>query len=255
MKNKLGLLLKEAPEPTKAFYCGFVGGNGCNAVFFDEFEYKQHRKQKHKEVYTYDLEPAYYTEYSKTWTPAFLVKRWVELSEYQGRMIAPFDKLTRPAQRYKASIKQLENRRKNKTCHCGKKFKWPRRTYCSDECASEWNYVLTSYWSGHKSHFLNSEPYRIPAKNSWNYWDTQWFCEHCKTELKREKDAQVDHIIAIALGGHPWDYRNLQILCYPCHKIKTKIDLSILKYWWHADDNDINLIERNQNTILEAFCQ
>lgn len=37
---------------------------------------------------------------------------------------------------------------------------------------------------------------------------------------------QTDHIIPIHLGGRGIDPRNLQVLCVPCHKDKTKEDLS-----------------------------
>jgi len=35
---------------------------------------------------------------------------------------------------------------------------------------------------------------------------------------------EVDHIIAVALGGDFWDEANLQVLCSICHKEKTKKD-------------------------------
>jgi len=35
---------------------------------------------------------------------------------------------------------------------------------------------------------------------------------------------EVDHIISIALGGHPTDPANLQSCCDPCHTLKTAQD-------------------------------
>ncbi len=35
---------------------------------------------------------------------------------------------------------------------------------------------------------------------------------------------EVDHIEPVALGGDMFDKKNLQVLCYTCHKKKTKID-------------------------------
>ena len=35
---------------------------------------------------------------------------------------------------------------------------------------------------------------------------------------------EVDHIKAVALGGDMFDEKNLKVLCYPCHKEKTKED-------------------------------
>jgi len=40
---------------------------------------------------------------------------------------------------------------------------------------------------------------------------------------------EVDHILAISLGGDEWNEKNLQVLCYADHKIKTKSDMSKLK--------------------------
>lgn len=37
----------------------------------------------------------------------------------------------------------------------------------------------------------------------------------------------VDHIIAIVNGGEQWDEKNLQVLCQPCHKKKTKKDMEL----------------------------
>lgn len=35
---------------------------------------------------------------------------------------------------------------------------------------------------------------------------------------------EVDHVIAIMNGGSMWDEKNLQVLCKPCHRTKTKQD-------------------------------
>ena len=40
---------------------------------------------------------------------------------------------------------------------------------------------------------------------------------------------EVDHIVAVSLGGEMWDKKNLQVLCYKDHKIKTKSDMNKLK--------------------------
>lgn len=37
---------------------------------------------------------------------------------------------------------------------------------------------------------------------------------------------EIDHIIAVRMGGDPIDPDNLQTLCYPCHKKKTKQDIT-----------------------------
>ncbi len=40
---------------------------------------------------------------------------------------------------------------------------------------------------------------------------------------------EVDHIVAVSLGGAMWDKKNLRPLCSECHKIKTKEDMKKLK--------------------------
>lgn len=37
---------------------------------------------------------------------------------------------------------------------------------------------------------------------------------------------EIDHIIPVALGGTTFGFENLQLLCYECHKIKTKEDMA-----------------------------
>ena len=46
-------------------------------------------------------------------------------------------------------------------------------------------------------------------------------CEHC---IKPTMAAQVDHIQAIAKGGDPWAWDNLQSLCVSCHSRKTNAE-------------------------------
>lgn len=244
----VGLLLKEAPEPISMFYCS---GDECRAVFYNVHEYKKHRLEIHDEVHEYFLEPAQdvYHEYLKETSHynSYLTKQWMKKEESQGLMVAPLEFPHRPIQRYGATIKQLENRRMKHTCHCGKKFKWPRRSYCSDECYNDWNFKITSYWGGHKEHFLDQQK-RKQAENSWTFI---YNCDKCNVETKCP---DVDHIIAIVLGGHPWDYRNLQLLCSDCHKIKTKSDIGILAWWKRQVKYDIGPIIPNSQLTLEDCC-
>ena len=44
-------------------------------------------------------------------------------------------------------------------------------------------------------------------------------CESCRLRLKRG-EGHYDHIIPDALGGEPTE-DNCQLICAPCHKIKT----------------------------------
>lgn len=40
---------------------------------------------------------------------------------------------------------------------------------------------------------------------------------------------EVDHKVAVALGGDMWDENNMRTLCEDCHKKKTKIDIAKIK--------------------------
>lgn len=47
---------------------------------------------------------------------------------------------------------------------------------------------------------------------------------------RRHFQIDVDHKIAVSLGGQMWDEDNLQPLCNDCHKKKTKNDMYKLKH-------------------------
>ncbi len=123
----------------------------------------------------------------------------------------------RPKRRFNTNQQELDNR-ENRLCWCGKskeqfkknKYGNPERQgYCSDEHYADW-WLRADNTAFHRSKFLRS----VPRK-----------CQECgiKTNYR-----EMDHIIAIVLGGHLWDYRNLQALCGDCHKIKTAQDMKKL---------------------------
>jgi 5-methylcytosine-specific restriction enzyme A len=45
-------------------------------------------------------------------------------------------------------------------------------------------------------------------------------CRRCRIRATTE----VDHIVALEQGGAPFDRANLQGLCGPCHREKTRED-------------------------------
>lgn len=49
-----------------------------------------------------------------------------------------------------------------------------------------------------------------------------------KTMVFKINRPEVDHVIPIALGGDPVGFDNHQILCYSCHKKKTKNDVGMI---------------------------
>lgn len=57
-------------------------------------------------------------------------------------------------------------------------------------------------------------------KLPWNYFS------RLKMQVSPDRKPEVDHIIPISKGGQSLGLDNHQVLCYICHKIKTKIDNS-----------------------------
>jgi len=131
-----------------------------------------------------------------------------------------------------------------KKCWCGKpKSEWDSRyfqTYCSKKHKEKW-WLLTDYVGPHKD----------------KYFSKHQCCEKCGHKSKRGyfDRLEMDHIIAIVLGGHPWHKKNLQALCQECHKIKTKADVRILAWWKRQAKYDIGLVDLDEKDQirLEVF--
>lgn len=230
---KRGLLLKESPEPLHVINC-----YTCKSIFNNRHDFEQHNRIVHNKRLTIYYEK-YESKYSpigyyETWT-----KQWVEINgEYdQGRMDVPYPLPTRPKRRICFTNEELENRGKKGICHCGKPVVKPRRKYCSDKCTSDW-YNKTIFVNQHRDEFLSK---------------CKGVCEICGKVDRDPHNLEMDHIIAIILGGHPWDERNLQALCKTCHKAKTKSDMKILAWWKRQINYDIGfktIISDNYQTKL-----
>ena len=79
------------------------------------------------------------------------------------------------------------------------------RTYCSVKCREEYGRCFL-FWQSFRDDFLNKH-----GK----------YCDKCGIN---NVGVEVDHKIAIMNGGDEFDKENLQVLCYQCHKDKTRID-------------------------------
>ena len=73
------------------------------------------------------------------------------------------------------------------------------------------------------------DPFKIPNPRSFpnemqkrKIIEQNEICAMCTTKINL-KNSQGDHIIPISRGGNT-HYWNLQMLCIPCHKKKTKKD-------------------------------
>ena len=94
---------------------------------------------------------------------------------------------------------------------CGKskeKFEKLRRVYCSEKCAVKYQECFMS-WVTFRIKILKKNPK----------------CKECGSKSLLE----VDHIIPVAITGIVFDENNVQVLCKPCHLIKTKKDLKKIK--------------------------
>lgn len=61
------------------------------------------------------------------------------------------------------------------------------------------------------------------------YYDIRDEIGEKPNEYRFEVRFDVDHKLAVALGGDMWDAENLQVLCTDCHKEKTKLDMKKIK--------------------------
>lgn len=73
-------------------------------------------------------------------------------------------------------------------------------------------------------------PYGIgESKKNWRTKPGYWLTVRLKKHFHKEDPdhrLEVDHIVPIRNGGLPLDRNNLQLLCFTCHKVKSKKDNS-----------------------------
>ena len=100
---------------------------------------------------------------------------------------------------------------------CGAKGVWHWRCYCYDCHPGAWN---------------GMQPRPVGVRLNSPYWDdvqrqlkANAVCAHCDGD--GDGWTAVDHIRPLELGGSNED-NNLQVLCIPCHKLKTKADMAVI---------------------------
>jgi 5-methylcytosine-specific restriction endonuclease McrA len=68
---------------------------------------------------------------------------------------------------------------------------------------------------------------KVYGKQMLDYDNLPWYYfSRLKTKVPSDRKPEVDHILAIYKGGQSLGLDNHQVLCYSCHKVKTKVDLS-----------------------------
>jgi hypothetical protein len=74
---------------------------------------------------------------------------------------------------------------------------------------------------------LTAEKIKYPSAPTLSLDSLPWYyIKRLKKKVLKEYRPEVDHILAISRGGASLGLDNHQVLCYSCHKKKTKIDLS-----------------------------
>ena len=94
-----------------------------------------------------------------------------------------------------------------------KEFEKGRRIYCSEKCADDFSKTFVR-WNDIRDEVLKRDHYT---------------CQDCGKADETGDGMDVDHIIAVALGGPMWDKDNMETLCEKCHRKKTKEDMAMLK--------------------------
>jgi 5-methylcytosine-specific restriction protein A len=70
-------------------------------------------------------------------------------------------------------------------------------------------------------------------------------CQHCKGILKQK---HFDHHLPAELGG-PATLENCQVLCVPCHKIKSAKDITMIRKADRQRHNDRGTAKPTENPI------
>ena len=71
-------------------------------------------------------------------------------------------------------------------------------------------------------------------------------CEHCGVKIRPGNGPHYDHATPDAVGGEP-TLENCQVLCKPCHSVKTaKTDVPEIAKTKRIRNKHINVVERNR---------
>lgn len=98
---------------------------------------------------------------------------------------------------------------------CGGAVAKPRRTWCSDECVRLYYGTQPARIREDVLERDDVEPhprraYRVGRRGC-----------RCSTCGEPTHEPEVDHIVPIIEGGHPFDLANLRVLCGGCHSNET----------------------------------
>jgi 5-methylcytosine-specific restriction endonuclease McrA len=100
--------------------------------------------------------------------------------------------------------RRAEARRSARCVECGRSLVSHRTPYCSRKC--RWKFHGHYFWDSARSYVMLRDRYT---------------CRLCGTR-RRARELDVDHIVEVAAGGAALEYSNLQTVCRPCHRAKTR---------------------------------
>lgn len=100
--------------------------------------------------------------------------------------------------------RRSEARRAGRCVECGHALTSRRSPYCSRRC--RWQFHGHYFWDSARSFVMLRDRYT---------------CRLCGAR-HRARDLEVDHRVEIARGGAALEYSNLQTVCRPCHRRKTR---------------------------------
>lgn len=99
-----------------------------------------------------------------------------------------------------------------------------RQNFKCNTCAFDWGAAIESLYQRPKSPY-GIVQYKETWRTKFSYWVTHALKDHMHMSDPTRKP-EVDHVLAISKGGQSLGLDNHQAICYTCHKIKTKSDLS-----------------------------
>ena len=100
--------------------------------------------------------------------------------------------------------RRREARRDRHCVECHSALPTSRTPYCSRIC--RWKFHGHYFWDAARIYVMRRDRYT---------------CAVCRSR-RRARELEVDHIVEIARGGAALEYSNLQTICRPCHRSKTR---------------------------------
>jgi len=115
---------------------------------------------------------------------------------------------------------------KNGKCWCGKPkslFAPQQRKYCCGDHSNLWIWSINAYWNSFRTEILRRDEFTC---QECGFRPTCPVCKKNRCEHYRDdRGLEVDHIVAITLGGGCYDWGNVRTVCHDCHLLKTSDDM------------------------------